>query len=378
MSAGAGAERLHQVGKLLILRQLVARGRRHVENLPAQWQHGLRSPIARLLGRSARRVAFDDEQFGALRRRVCAVGELAGEPELAHRGLAGDLFFHPPADALLCALDCPVEELGRLARRRRKPVVEGVAHRALDQSRGVCGLQTALVLALELRLADEDRNQGGAARHHVVGRQRGRALALADPVRMVFQTTQQGGAETRFMRPAVGSGDRVAIGMDEPVSVREPANRPFDRAVLAGLLHPAGENLIGHQFLALDVGCEVVSKPAGKMKRGFRRDLGALGDERGRAAPSDLDASEQIGLRARHPEHARGIEPRLRAEYLRIRQEPHFGAAAVRRLADNRERGCWLAPFERLPVERLAARDLDFEFLRERVHDRYADAMKSA
>ena len=200
MSAGAGAERLHQVGKLLILRQLVARGRRHVENLPAQWQHGLRSPIARLLGRSARRVAFDDEQFGALRRRVCAVGELAGEPELAHRGLAGDLFFHPPADALLCALDCPVEELGRLARRRRKPVVEGVAHRALDQSRGVGGLQTALVLALELRLADEDRNQRGAARHHVVGRQRGRALALADPVRMVFQTTQQGGAETRFMR----------------------------------------------------------------------------------------------------------------------------------------------------------------------------------
>ncbi len=122
--------------------------------------------------------------------------KLARQPELAHRGLARDLFFHAAANALLRALDSPVEELGRLAGGRREPVVEGVAHRALNQPRRVGGLQTALVLTLEFGFANEDRNQRGATRHHVVGCQRGRPLALADAVRMVLEPAQQGGAET--------------------------------------------------------------------------------------------------------------------------------------------------------------------------------------
>ncbi len=121
------------------------------------------------------------------------------------------------------------------------------------------------------------------------------------------------------MRAAIGRRDRVAIRMDEPVGVREPRDRPFDRAVLARPLDAAGKHLVGDEFLTLDVGCEIVSKAAGKMERGFPRDLRALRDQRGRTSPSDLDAPEQIGLRARHLEHARRIKPRLRPEYLRIR-----------------------------------------------------------
>ena len=138
-------------------------------------------------------------------------------------------------------------------------MVEGVAHHAIDQSRGFGRLQTALVLTLEFGLANEDRDQRGATGHDVVGRQRGRALALADAVRMVLETAQQGGAEARFMRAAVGRRDRVAIRMNEPVSAREPGDRPFDRAVLARLVDSAGEDLVGYEFLTLDVGGEIVS-----------------------------------------------------------------------------------------------------------------------
>ena len=37
-----------------------------VENLAAQRHHGLELPIACLLGRTARRITFDQEQFGTL------------------------------------------------------------------------------------------------------------------------------------------------------------------------------------------------------------------------------------------------------------------------------------------------------------------------
>ena len=53
MRAGAAAERLDQVGKLRVLRQLVLAGGGDVENFPAQRQHRLRTAIARLLGGAA-------------------------------------------------------------------------------------------------------------------------------------------------------------------------------------------------------------------------------------------------------------------------------------------------------------------------------------
>ena len=77
--------------------------------------------------------------------------------------------------------------------------------------------------------------------------------------------------------------------------------------------------------------------------------------------PADLDASEQIGLRARHLEHARGIEARLGAENLRVGQKTHLGAAAVHRLANDRKLARRLTALKRLSIERLASSDLDFK-----------------
>ena len=182
--------------------------------------------------------------------------------------------------ALLGALDRPVEQFRRLARRGGEPMVEGVAHRALDDPRRLGGLQAALVLALEFRLADEHRDERGAAGHHVVGGQRAGALGLADALGVILQGAQQRGAQARLVRAAVGRRDRVAIGMDEAVLGGEPGDRPFDRAVLARLLDLAGEDLIDDERLALDVGGEIVLEAAGKVEDRLGRDFRASREQR--------------------------------------------------------------------------------------------------
>ena len=96
------------------------------------------------------------------------------------------------------------------------------------------------------------------------------------------------------------------------------------------------------------------------------------------AGPADFDAAEQIGLRARHLEHALGLEMRLGAENFRVRPEAHFGAAAVRRLAGVLQFALRLAALERHAVKLLAARDLDLHALGQRVGHRYADAVQAA
>ena len=51
--AGAAAERLDEIGELLVLRKLVLAGGGDVEDFAAQRQHRLRGAVARLLGRAA-------------------------------------------------------------------------------------------------------------------------------------------------------------------------------------------------------------------------------------------------------------------------------------------------------------------------------------
>src|SRR3954464_13815874 len=82
MRAGAATDRLHQVGELGVGRQLVPGGGGHIEVFSAQRQDRLGLAVAGLLGAAASRVAFDDEQLGALGGGVGAVGQLAGQPQL--------------------------------------------------------------------------------------------------------------------------------------------------------------------------------------------------------------------------------------------------------------------------------------------------------
>ena len=69
------------------------------------------------------------------------------------------------------------------------------------------------------------------------------ALGLADALGMVLQAAQQRDAQALLMRAAFGRRDGVAVGVDEAViHAAQPGDRPFERAVAAGLLDLAGED----------------------------------------------------------------------------------------------------------------------------------------
>ena len=108
--------------------------------------------------------------LGAVGGAVGAVGELAGQAQLSHRGLARDILFLAAADALVGALDHEVEQLVGLRRIAGEPMVERVLDRLLDDALRLGGGEAILGLALEFRLADEDGKHGAGADHDIVAR----------------------------------------------------------------------------------------------------------------------------------------------------------------------------------------------------------------
>src|SRR6185436_7781909 len=96
--AHAAAKRGSQVGELLVLEHL---GKRHplgVHYFAAERQNRLLGAVAPLLGRSARRIAFDDEQLAVITIGSGAITELAGQIQTAARGgSARDLGLRGPA-----------------------------------------------------------------------------------------------------------------------------------------------------------------------------------------------------------------------------------------------------------------------------------------
>ena len=97
--------------------------------------------------------------------RVRAIGELAGQAQLAGRGLARDLLLLAAAQPLLGPLDHPVEQLVGLLRARRR--ASGRRGRG-SRSRRCAPASDASPAGPwsgpdEFRLADEDREHGAAA-----------------------------------------------------------------------------------------------------------------------------------------------------------------------------------------------------------------------
>ena len=345
--------------------------------LPRSGRIACACAIARLLRRAAGGIALDDENLRAFGRAVGAVGELPRQAELAHRGLARDVLFLAAADALLGALDHEVEELVGLRRIAGEPVIERVLDRLLDDPLRFGGGEPVLGLTLEFRLADEHREHGGGARHHVVRGDGGGALALTDALGVVLQPAGERGAQAGFVGAAVGRRDGVAIGIEEAVGVDGPGDRPLRRAVRAGLAGAAGKN-VGHQRGAGERFGQIILEPVGEMKRRLFRHAVDAAQQLRRARPADFDAAEQVRLRARHLEDAFGLEMRLGAENLRVGPEAYFRPAPVRRLAGFLQFALRLAALEGHAVEPLAARDLDLHAFGQRVGDRHADAMQAA
>ncbi len=203
-------------------------------------------------------------------------------------------------------------------------------------------------------------------------------LLLADPLRVLAQSAQERDAQPVLVRAAVRRRNRVAVRRREAVLVRHPGDGPFERAVPAGLRDLAGEDLVGDEFLPLDVAREIVLQPVRKAEGRLGGHVVGTREEGRGAAPADLDPAEEIGFRARHLEQAPRLEMRLLAEDLVIGPEPDLGAAPVEHAPDGFELALRDAARKHLAVEGLPARDLDLQRLRQGIDDRHADAVQAA
>ena len=134
MRAGAAAERLDEIGKLGVLRELVLAGGSDVENLAAQGQHGLRAAVARLLGRAAGRVALDDENLRAFRSRIVQSASLPGRRSLRTAVLRAMSFSWRRRSRSSARSMTKSKQLAGLQRIARQPMVERILDRLFDNS----------------------------------------------------------------------------------------------------------------------------------------------------------------------------------------------------------------------------------------------------
>ena len=374
---GAAAQGLDQVGQLLVRLHLVGGRAGDVEDLAAQRQHRLGVPVARLLGRAAGGIALDQEDLGAFGAVARAVCQLARQPQLAGRRLAVQLPLLALAQAVLGAGDDPLQQGAGALGMARQPVVEVVLDHRLDQARGLRRGQALLGLALELRVLDEDRQQGRGAAEDVLGGDLA-GLAVAGQLAVGLEAAQHAAAQAGLVGAALGGRHGVAVGVDEALFARRPGDRPFDPAGLVRQLGLADEGVRRQGLAVLQRSIEKVPQAVGEVQ------ILAFGDpvlvaQQGRiAAPADLHALVEIGLGARHAEKRRRVQVGALAEDLGVRPEGHAGAAAVRRLADGLQLGLGLAALILLTPELAVAGDFDHQPLGQRVDHRDADAVQAA
>ena len=126
--------------------------------LPRKRQDGLGRAVARLLGGAAGAVAFDQEDLRAVAAasRVQSAS-LPGRRSLRVAALREISFSCRLLQPVFGLVDDEVEQLVGFLRAFRQPMVEMIAHHVFDQPLRIGRGELVLGLALEFRLADEDR-----------------------------------------------------------------------------------------------------------------------------------------------------------------------------------------------------------------------------
>ena len=380
--ARAAAQSLDQVGDLAVGADLVGGGGSDVQDLAAYRKDRLRLAVARLLGRAARAVALDDEDLGPRRIVVGAVGELARKPQLAPRGrrLALDLALGAARQPFVHPLEHEAEQSPPALHMVGEIMVEMVAHRGLDQPRRVGRGQPILGLALELRIADEERKHDLGAVGDVLGLDVP-GLLLPDQLGEGAKPAGQRLAKPLLVGAPVGRRDRVAVEGGVALAPERPGHRPFDRAGPAREILPPGEGRRGRRLLALDLLAEVIGEAAGELEHrlvGNAR-LAVLLGEQGRVAlPAYLDPGEEVSLGPREPVEPRRLEPRVGPENLRVGGKGDGGAATVLGGPHFDQLAGRNPAREALAVDHLAPGDLDHRVGRQRIDHRDPDAVKAA
>src|SRR3954452_8676002 len=230
--AGAAAKREIKVGDFAVGANLLGGGGGDVEDLPPNGEDRLSLTVPRLLGGAARAVAFDDEQLGAFGVVAGAVGELAGEAELAgaRRRLSLNFALGAALEAFFHALDDRAQKGAAAIHIVGEEMVEMVADGGLDEARGFQAGEAVLGLALEMRVSDEDAEHQFDAVEDVVGLDVLGAL-VADELAERADALGQRGAKARLVGAAVGGWDRVAVVAFAAVGIERPGDGPFGAAL---------------------------------------------------------------------------------------------------------------------------------------------------
>src|SRR5690606_6145041 len=184
-----------------------------VEDLAAQRQYGLVLAVAALLGRTARRVALDDEQFAQRRILFLAVGELARQAGDVQRALAaGQVTGLARGFAGTGGVDDLARDRLGLDRVFLEELLQTCAERALNYRPHLGTDQLLLGLAGEARVRDLDRQHRDHAFAHVVAGQADLGLlgqaALLD---VVAERARQRGTEADQVGAAILLRDVVGI-----------------------------------------------------------------------------------------------------------------------------------------------------------------------
>src|SRR6476661_1419439 len=211
-----GSERDDQRSHVLAREDLVEARLLDVEQLAAQRQHRLEPPIPPLLGRTARRVPFDDVQLAPSRVTLLAVGELSRQREAIERSLAdheiaslaGRLAGSRGREALL-------DDAATVGGVLVEVLAEAVRDGGLDLALHLSVPELGLGLTLELRIGQLHADDGRQAFANVIAGQVAVAvLEDAGSARPVVERARQGSPEARDVGAPIHGIDVVGEGED--------------------------------------------------------------------------------------------------------------------------------------------------------------------
>lgn len=176
-------------------------------------------------------VALDDEDLALGRVVRLAVGQLARQRGALQQALAaGQVTGLAGRDAGRGRLDRLADDVRGLDRVAVEPVVEVLVHDLLHEGLGLRVAQLGLRLALELRLAQLDRDDRGQTLADVLT---GEVVVLLSQqllvTRVAVDQTGQRRAEALLVGAALVRVDRVREGVDALGVLRVPLHRDLDR-----------------------------------------------------------------------------------------------------------------------------------------------------
>src|SRR5688572_10772984 len=368
LGADAAPERRDHRLDLVAAQHLVEARLLDVENLPLDRQDRLELAVPSLLRRSSGRLAFDDVDLAVGGIALLTVGEFPRQRAVVERAFA--------AHEIACLAGgltgaCGIDGLGDDALGHRRVLfqvgAELVVDDRLDDTLDLGVAQLRLRLPLELRPRDLDADDRHQAFADVVAADVGvfqvlRHVVLAD---VGVDRARQRGAKAGKMRSSLVGVDVVGERVDRLRIAVVPLQGNLDVDAFALAVH-VDRLVVDRDLVLIQVLDERVD--ASLIQELVRFSVALVIDR-------DRDAAVEEG------ELAQALGQRVEAvfgglEDLRVGLKGDLGAALLRRPRDF-EPGRRIAALVALVVDLPVAPDLELEVLRQRVHDRDADAVQT-